>query len=374
MKIILVSEFFPKNKEINFSGGVEARTFFVAKNLAKNNQVIVLTSILKGSVREEQMYGFRVLRVGPNRSYQATTGDFISRLKFIKHAIKEAKKIDAEIVEGSNFLAHFIAKEIARHKNIPAVAWYPDVWLGEWFKNVGFLGIVGEILERLNLARGFNKYIAISNNTAVKLKKYVKNKIEVIYCGVELEEFNKKVIKKDTPTIISIARLAAYKNHRVLLQALAELNKKIESNLVIVGQGPEENSLKKLAKELNIEGRVEFCANLNRDQLIKKIMESHIFSLPSLVEGFGIATVEAAAAGLPFVNSNIEVQKEVTKDGKGGFLVDAKDYSSFAEKFYQLLTDKDLYNNKSREARKLAEDYDWKKISEQTERVYKSLI
>src|SRR3989344_1800188 len=147
MKILLVTEFFPVGKDLKFQGGVEARTFFVAKHLAKRHHVTIITSRVKGSQKSENMFGFQILRVGNQRDYVAATGNLIARVKFTKDAISVGKNLPADIVEGSNFITHFIAKRIASYQKVPVIFWYPDVWVGSWLKNAGMTGIFGEVLE-----------------------------------------------------------------------------------------------------------------------------------------------------------------------------------------------------------------------------------
>ena len=144
--------------------------------------------------------------------------------------------------------------------------------------------------------------------------------------------------------------------------------------MIIIGSGPEEKNLKNLVRALNVSSKVKFLSNLARSQLISLYKSSHIFCLPSLVEGFGIATIEAAAAGLPYVNSDILIQKEVTRNGQGGFLVDPKKPLAFSQKFYKLLTEHYLYQEKSTQAKHLSANYQWQVIAQKTESVYSTII
>ncbi len=375
MKILLITEFFPTGKDLRFSGGVEARTFFVARGLAKKHEIKVLTSLIKGSPLSERMFGFEIIRVAPKRNYDASVGHMFSRMLFIKNAIDAGKSINADIVDGGNYISHFIAKRIATNKKVPIVAWYPDVWLNTWIKNAGIYGLFGEVLERLNLSFGFDAYITISNQTAQKLKKFVKNKIHIIYCGVDKNEFKNKAKKSNNPTIICVSRLSEYKNIKALIFAFAHLSVKVkQARLIIVGRGPQEKCLKNQTKALKISAKVKFLSDLPRKELVDLYKSSHIFSLPSIVEGFGIATIEAAAAGLPYVNSDITVQKEITKNGQGGYLVDSKNPLNFSQKFQLLLNNPDLYKKKSLESKRLSALYNWESIIKKTESVYYSLL
>ena len=377
MKILLVTEFFPTGKDLRFSGGVEARTFFVAKGLAKKNQVYVISSFQHGAPRIEKMNGFSVYRVGPTRDYTASTGHIISRFQYIYAAIKFGITLDIDLIDGGNYITHFIVKNIANYKKIPVVAWYPDVWLRKWLINVGPIGIFGEILERINLYRGFDAYVPISNNTELNLKRFTRKKDRIfkVYCGVDSSEFGMTIKKSSTPTVLSVSRFADYKNIKTLILAFALLSTRIKKvKLVLVGSGPQENKLRELAKELNIYLKVSFISNLSRKELIKLYKSSHVFSLPSIVEGFGIATIEAASAGLPFVNSNIPIHKEVTHNGYGGYLVDPKNPQEYSDKIYRLLSNKYLYEKKKEQAIKLSKNYSWNEIVKSTEKIYQSLI
>src|SRR3989344_1001947 len=288
MKILFITEFFPSGKELRFSGGVEARTFFIAKNLSKKHKIIVIASRGLKDPKREKMFGFSIYRVGSKRNYAVSVGHLLSIVLFIREAIRIGRTFDVDIVDGGNYISHLIAKQIANYKKIPAVAWYPDVWLNDWIKNVGIYGLFGEVLERVNLLRGFDSYIAISNNTANKLKKFTQKNVHVVYCGVDEKEFMVDRAKFKEPTIISVSRLTKYKNIKTVILAFASLSTKIKNvRLIIVGSGPEENRLKDLVKELKINTRVNFLKNLPRRKLIELYKMSHVFSLPSTVEGFG---------------------------------------------------------------------------------------
>lgn len=132
--------------------------------------------------------------------------------------------------------------------------------------------------------------------------------------------------------------------------------------------------MKELINNLKIQKRVIFQRDLARKNLVEQIKSSTIFSLPSETEGFGISIIEAAAAQIPYVVSDIEVFREVTKNGRGGLLFETGNISDLANKIQKLLDDKKLYNKKSKDAKNLSRLYDWQKISSQTEKVYKSVI
>lgn len=375
MKILIVSEYFPSGKDLKFSGGVEARNYFICKYLAKKHNIIIITSRLNGQRDKERFSRLSIIRVGRKRKYNATAGSIFDRFSFVKEAITKGKSLNVDVVEGTNFLTHFVARLISNSKNIPCVAWYPDVWVGHWITNASAFGIIGEMLERINLLFGFDAYIAISKETASKLRKYTKKKIHIIYCGVDSAEAKIKPLKVSSKTILCVSRLTTYKNIKTLILAFADLSIRFKNiGLIIVGSGPELRNLRSLCKQLKLSRKIKFYSNLSRAELLSLYKSAFIFSLPSKVEGFGISTIEAASFGVPYVNSNIPIQKEITKNGMGGFLTDPESPLEFSKRFTQLLNNKNVYLRKSKDAKNLSKLYDWQKIAKQTEQVYKSLL
>lgn len=380
MRVLFVTEFFPTGEDLKFSGGVEARTFFVAKHLAVSHQVSVICSRQSGSKAQEKVAGINVYRVGPISRYRAGADPLsvITVIRFISQAIKLGARLNIDIVDGGNFNGHFIAKQIAQKKKIPAVFWYPDVFLGQWLKTSGLVaGLAGALLEKFNLRRGADHFITISKVTSDKLQRngVSSKKITYIPCGVELAEFKLKTEKSKVATIIAVARLVHYKRLEDLLRSFSILLARgIEASLLIVGRGPQEQYLRQRCQMLKIARRVSFLSNLPRVALIKNLKSSTVFCLPSEVEGFGLAIIEAAAAGIPYVVSDIAVFKEVTKNGRGGLLFRVGDPKDLAAKIQELLVDKLLYQKKVKEAAQLAKIYQWSQIVKETESVYKSLL
>ncbi len=378
MKILILSEYFPSGKELKLSGGVETRNYYVAKNLSKHNKVTIIASNIYGQKQKENASGINIIRVGKKRDYNATTGSILDRLIFVKKAINKGKSLDVDIVEGTNFITHLIAKRISQKNKIPVVYWYPDVFIGQWFKTSGAIGgTFGWFLEKYNLLNKANIFISISKQTTNKLiKNRISSKIiKTIPCGIEPGEFKQKIVKVSPQVIICISRLVPYKNIEDLIWAYALLAKKnIKCSLKIVGTGPEEQKLRNISSMLKLNNSIKFYKNLPRKQFLKLLQTSYILCSTSSVEGFGINVIEAAASGVPYVLSNLGVFNEITKKGLGGLFFKTRDVKDLADQLEVLLTDKYLYRKKQKEALSLAKTYDWKKISFETAKIYQSLI
>lgn len=358
MKILLITEFFPSNNRLVFTGGVEARTFYLARALGHEHQI-------------------KVISRQPN-SVSASFFSLSSRLTFFFRAIIEGLQSEANIVEGSNWVTHIPAFIIARLKGVPAVAWYPDVFIGSWKEKFGILGIFGEITERIIIKLPWSHIIALSQQTKKKLIKsgISAKKISVVYAGVNQKEIHKiKAVKKQFPTICCISRLISYKRVADLIKAFKIVQTKMSNTrLVIIGAGPEENNLHKLAKRLSISQSIVWKKNLIRKTLLKTLKNSHVFCLPSTTEGFGLVTLETLAADVPYVNADIAINREVTHEGKGGLLFKPESPEDLAKKLIKLLTSKELYKSKLKEGQELLKFYSWEKSARETLKVYKTML
>lgn len=379
MRILIITEFFPNSENEGVRGGAELRAFYVAKYLAAYHDVYVISSHEEGSLRESEFLKIKVFRCGRTRKY-TQSGSFLVRANFIQAAIRRGIKLKVDLVDGYNWISHLAAFKIAQVLKIPSVATYHDVWIGNWIKNIGFIsGLVGEFMERYILSKNWSKFIASSWMTQKKLikNKIPRDKIEVLYNGVEINIYKKSVVEKyPKPTICYIGRLVKYKRVDDLIKSITILKDQVpQIQCKIIGIGPEESNLKKLAIDLKIQDKIAFLGFIpEHERVINILKKSHIFCLPSLVEGFGIVTIEALAAGVPYVNSNISVTREITQGGKGGLLFEPTNYEDLAKKVIQLLSDDGLYQEKKREGGFLVERYDWGNIVSKLENIYSLLI
>ena len=111
------------------------------------------------------------------------------------------------------------------------------------------------------------------------------------------------------------------------------------ARLVIAGQGREEEKLKALARELNLQQQVIFAGHLEQSVLAAYIKASRALILPSLTEGLGRVAIEAQFLGKPVIASRVGGIPEIIADGETGLLVEPGDERSLAEAMARLLDD-----------------------------------
>ncbi|MEI9905404.1 MAG: glycosyltransferase [Asticcacaulis sp.] len=132
------------------------------------------------------------------------------------------------------------------------------------------------------------------------------------------------------PVIGALGRLHEVKGFDVLLRAAAALRDKgVDFKLRLAGDGPELHSLRSLRDQLGLGGRVEFCGWLSRPEDFMAGLD--LFVVPSRHEAFGLVVVEAMAAGVPVVASDIKGPHDILKNGLLGGLCRSEDPLALAE-------------------------------------------
>jgi len=157
---------------------------------------------------------------------------------------------------------------------------------------------------------------------------------------VNKSEYKKNLgIPENAILLLSIGELIERKNHQVVIRALGELKRK-DIYYAICGKGPLLEDLKKLAEGLSLGDRVLFLGF--RKDIPELCNAADISAFPSKIEGLGLAGVEAMAAGVPLVSSNVHGILDYVKDGVTGYACDPEDYKAFAKAIETLADDKDL--------------------------------
>ncbi len=115
-------------------------------------------------------------------------------------------------------------------------------------------------------------------------------------------------------SILSSGLLIPRKNFTFLLEVVSMLRDP-EIALLIVGTGPEKDKLERMVRELGLQQQVFFLGYLSKAEYVKVVQAADLFAFPSLLEGFGLAPLEAMACGTPVVTSTSGSLPEVVGDG-----------------------------------------------------------
>jgi glycosyltransferase involved in cell wall biosynthesis len=174
--------------------------------------------------------------------------------------------------------------------------------------------------------------------------------------------------------LLMAGRVVREKNIGFLLKILPDILKKNpDTALVIVGSGPDMELFQNEAKRYRIENSCVFTGYLDRSQLSLIYAISDVFVFPSLTDTQGLVTLEAMFSGIPVVAIGVLGTLMVMGGDNGGFMV-KDDPKEFTDRVLQLLNDKELYRQKSEEARIHAKAWSLEEITKKLLNIYKETI
>jgi glycosyltransferase involved in cell wall biosynthesis len=159
--------------------------------------------------------------------------------------------------------------------------------------------------------------------------------------------------------VLYVGRLVNFKHVDELVRAMAPLD---GARLVVVGSGPERESLEKLCDELRLGGRVKFAGRAPDDELPDYYAACDVWATASRHEGFCVPIIEAMAAGKPVVIPGITAMPETA--GDAGLRYEAGDIGGLAGSIRRLRDDRGLYQEISKKALSRAHEFEMARVLE----------
>ena len=207
------------------------------------------------------------------------------------------------------------------------------------------IGIVYRPLMRWGLRRA-DSLLATSPNYVVSSPELVRlaNKCLVVPIGIDVDRFAAPPRTRRTrPTLLFVGRHRYYKGLDDLLRAMPDIN----GELIVAGDGPMRSAWEKLAAELELGDKVRFIGVVPDEDLPALYRCADVFVLPASArsEAYGIVLVEAMAAGLPCITTELGTGTSyVVQDGITGVVVPARTPAALADAANRLLADESLRN------------------------------
>ncbi|GGA64533.1 glycosyl transferase family 1 [Neiella marina] len=200
--------------------------------------------------------------------------------------------------------------------------------------------------HRKTLASQGDVFIAVSDFIKQKLLElgFPAERVVRHYIGINTDFFCPEPQVKRDNSVLIVARLVAYKGHRYLLQAMAKVQQKFpDSQLVLVGDGPEREALEQQAMQLGL--NIDFAGKQSPEQVRHRMRQARVYCQTSVrldnghEEALALAIAEAQAVGTPAVVFNSGGMPEAVNAKQSGFVVEPADVDDLAARISELLSD-----------------------------------
>jgi len=224
---------------------------------------------------------------------------------------------------------------------------------------------VGETFLRAYLpafCRSMNLVVAPSPGMRDVLKRVgVTSQIEVVPNGVDITPFQKDVqpidrsefgFGNDDVVLIYAGRLGPEKNLPFLLRAFNGVTQTYDNiRLLIVGDGPERENLEDRLRHMGIASQVRLTGIVNYEDIPRYLAMADAFVTASVTEVHPLSVIEAMASGLPVLGIQSPGVGDTIEDGETGLIVSEEDLAAFTAKLVRLVTDHDMRQQMSVQAR-----------------------
>lgn len=365
MKILAINWLDLKNPQ---AGGAEVHLQEILSRIAsQGNQVTLLCCSFEGAAKEEHSNGIRIIRCGSRYTFNLA-------LPFVLKPLLKEGQYDI-VIEDINKIPFYTP---LLH-NLPLLVIVPHLFATTIFKEINFiLGLYIYLSEKPipHIYRN-RKFMVISESTKEDLvKRGIKSEnISIVKCGIDHNFYKPGLTKYPFPAVIYVGRIRKYKSIQHLILAFGLVLQRIpNAKLMIVGDGDYLLNLKKLAKKLNLEEKIEFTGYVSQQEKVERLQKSNVAVCPSLKEGWGLTNIEANACGTSVIASNVPGLKDSVINGKTGLLFGYGDIKDLADKIADVLSNQELQMRLVQGGLEWAKSYSWDKTAGESLELIKSIV
>lgn len=376
-------------------GGVQDHIAMLTEGLAKRgHKVTIITSGNPGKDFEEKN-GVKIYYLKNTKRGNYSKGYFKKGNELF---LELHKKEPFDVVHSQDVSAYyFVKKNLHRRLGIPVVVTMHGTAYDEFRTRINNLSIAEPVVSLREMAiflifvyryflrelptnKRVNAMIATSNEQFELYKKAYrinKNKISIVYNGIDSDFFRpKRIDKPESPRILlCIARFEKEKGIQNILRAMPLILRQQDVRLWLIGDGYYKNKLKKIAKRLKLNDYVDFLGYVDFKKLPDYFNMCDIFVNPTNRQnGYDLTVIEAMACGRPVVTTNIGSYPTAIKSGEDGILTKLKGAKNLANSVLMILDNEEFKEKISKNSRKkVLENFRMRKMIEDTIKVYEGV-
>ncbi|MEM2466767.1 MAG: glycosyltransferase family 4 protein [Candidatus Bathyarchaeia archaeon] len=388
LRVMMLSWEFPPR----IIGGISPHVYYLSRSLAKNGvKVYIVTCDFPGAPQYETLNGVEVYRID---SYTNPSPDFVSWVYLMNMNMqKEAAFIVRKLGGVDIFHAHdwLVANAGIGLKHVFRRPLLATIHSTEYGRRNGIHSDYERMIHETEAWLTYEAWRVICcSNYMVSHVKWIfglpQDKLIMIPNGVDakeyerggdvdLSQFRRQFALPEEKIVLFVGRLVYEKGIHILINAVPKILEKVNAKFVIVGNGYMQQSLTEYIRSMGLAHKVMFTGFVD-DKTLRNLQKcADVSVVPSLFEPFGIVALEAMAAKSPVVVSDTGGLSEIVEHEVTGVKVYPNNPDSLAWGITRVLLDENLANKLRENAyRKVIENYNWKNISQQTRKVYESVL
>lgn len=376
LNILFVSEHYPSVNRPNYCVYLEQQVSAL-RDLGHNVEVLIPKFSIEQKEKDRYIQnGLKVTQV-----FLKLT-NFKKRTGFYNFDCFDFSKFDVVSLHlGDDIMLYKIANR-CKKLNIPTVRHFHG--LNVWRDYYAPIGLKNKVIylylyaiKRLTYYKS-NAVVGVSDKVCEIAKKHIKkSKVYKVYNGVDISRCEPLCDKKSDReiNILCVANLIKIKGQKFLIKAVSDLIKRnYNVKLSLIGIGPEENNLKQLARDLDLEKHVTFLGEKKYDEVIKSMQTCDMFIMPSFFEAFGCVFVEAMSCGALTVGCKNTGADEIIQSEENGFLIEQKSSEAISEIVERVIKNPENAKTVANQGVTRAKDFTWDNSAKELQKVYEHIL
>ena len=329
------------------------------------------------------------LQAGPYFDKKEALHRFIPEFLGNLYRFQESEGTSYDLIHSHYWLSGMAGIEVSRRWNVPHVTTFHTTAKTKMQARAGETELALRISAESRVMGSASTVVVLTEQERADLSRLYRlnpSKVQVVPAGVDVEMFRpldkararQALGFRETRIVLSVGRIEPLKGLDILIAAVAELDDKADTRLLIVGGkldgDGEVEKLRSLASDLGLEDTVTFTGAVDQTELPSYYSAADIFALPSYYESFGLVALEAMACGTPVVASRVGGPRAFLKGSENGYLIPWHCPEPYAQCLETLLSNPGLRESMGRAARETAQEMGWDAMAGKMLDLYSGVI
>jgi len=339
--------------------------------------------------REHTDVANRIETIGPNVRVihikvgepDAHVGDLYAQLpEFLDqlNAFREEEGLEYDVVHSHYWLSAWVGRRLSQELSVPHVVTFHTLGLIKMQSRAGEVEQSERAMVEAEVMATADRIVAFSpheQDAMARLYDADPGKVSLVPCGVDLSVFrplDQKSVRNrlglnGEKILLYVGRVEPLKGLDLLVETAAQMDSEEGVRMMVVGAdangGQEMDRVKQLAKERDLEDKIEFVGQVDHAELPLYYNAADVCVVPSYYESFGLVALESMACGTPVVATRVGGLSTIIQHGRTGYLKPWRCPDAFANSVEMLISSDGLQQSMGEAARQRAEGMGWDNVA-----------